>query len=75
MTAVQLAALARLYTPSAESLRRSLPDIGDGLQAQFLELHKRPCADAAERLAINLDASRREVMKLRERLIAEGVAA
>ena len=57
--------------PSAESMRLALPELADGLHGQFLELHKRPSADAAETLARNLDGARLAVMRFRERLIAE----
>lgn len=63
---------AALYAPTAEELRRSLPEIGDGLQAQLHNLYARPSAADAERVAANLDGARRAVMRLRERLIAEG---
>ena len=66
------AAYAALYNPSAESLRTSLPEIGEGLAAQLVELHKRPCVAAAEQVAANLDGARRAVLRYRERLIAEG---
>ena len=60
------------YQPSAESLRSSLPDMADGLHAQLYELHARPCADAAERLAANLAGASRAVLRLREAFIREG---
>ena len=60
------------YTPSVEDLRTGLPDMGDGLQAQLHELYARPSADAAERVAANLDGARRAVLRLRERIISEG---
>jgi len=56
----------------AEHLRQQLPDIGDGLHAQLSELSKRPRADAAERLAINLEGARRVVMTYREELLRQG---
>lgn len=63
-------AYASLYAPSAESLRLSLPEIGEGLAAQLVELHKRPSAAAAEQVAANLDGARRAVLRYRERLLA-----
>lgn len=61
-----------LYGATAEDLRRQLPDLSTGLCNQLAELHARPRADAAERLAFNLDGARRLVLALRERLMAEG---
>ena len=66
------AAYAALYAPSAETLRNALPDIAEGLHAQLLELHARPSADAAERVAANLDAARRECMRYCEAMRREG---
>lgn len=63
---------ASSYRPTAEDLRRTLPDIGDGLQAQLQELYARPDPDRAECLARNLDGARLAVLRFRERLIAEG---
>lgn len=63
---------APVYTPSAEDLRRQLPDLAEGLSAQLAELYARPRADAAERLASNLDGARRLALALRERLMVEG---
>ena len=63
---------APIYTADADTLRESLPDIGEGLQAQLAELYARPDPDRAERLASNLDGARRVVLSFRERLIAEG---
>ena len=67
-----VAAYAALYGPSTESMRLALPEIGEGLGAQFAELHTRPTADAAEQLARNLDGARVAVMRYRARLVAEG---
>jgi hypothetical protein len=67
---------ARVYgtlcTPSAEVLLRGLPDIGDGMQAQLHELYARPSIDGAGRVAANLEGAKRAVLRLRERLIADG---
>jgi len=52
----------------------SLPDMADGLCGQLHELHARPCADAAERLAANLAGASRAVLRFREALIREGGA-
>jgi len=68
------AAYAALYAPSASHLARALPDIGEGLQAQFLALHAMPATHACELLAANLDGARLAVLKLREALAREGGA-
>lgn len=65
---------APLHQPTAESLRVSLPDMAEGLSGQLHELHARPCADAAERLAANLAGASRAVLRYREALIREGGA-
>ncbi len=64
-----------IFTPSAEDLRRQLAELGDGLQAQLVELSMRPDPDRAEILARNLDGARRVCMLYRERLVAEGTGA
>ncbi len=72
MSAVtELAALYGQPQPQVEPLRRQLPEIGSGLHAQFEQLHLRPSPDAAERLALNLDAARLAVLRLREALLRE----
>lgn len=63
---------APVFTPDAETLRRQLPDLAEGLSNQIAELHARPLADAAERLAWNLDGARRLILAFREQLMAEG---
>lgn len=63
---------AALYGPSVEELRRSLPEIGDGLQAQLHELYARPNPTAADQLAANLDGARRAVLRLAEAIRREG---
>jgi len=63
---------AALYAPTADELRRTLPDVGDGLSAQLHELSARPTADGCDRLAINLAGAQSAVRKLREALIREG---
>jgi hypothetical protein len=57
---------AASYAPSVEQLTQGLADLGDGMAGQFAELER------AESIAYNLDGARRHVLKLRERLIAEG---
>lgn len=65
-------AYAALYAPTAEELRRSLPDVGDGLQGQLHELSARPSPDRCEQLARNLEGARLSVLRLREALLREG---
>lgn len=60
------------YAPSAEVLRRSLPEIGDGLQGQLHELSARPSAERAAQVAANLDGAYRAILRLREALLREG---
>jgi hypothetical protein len=66
------AAYATLHTPSANTLRRSLPDVGDGLQGQLHELSARPSVERCEQAARNLEGARLTVMRLREALLREG---
>lgn len=75
MTAVQLAAVARLYSPSAESLRRDLPEIGECIRAQLLELHREPTPERVDVLLIAVEGIRRHLARYRERLVAEGEQA
>lgn len=71
MTPVEayLAAQARLYGQSAEDIRRSLVEHGDGLQGQLHELHKRPCADRADTAARNLEAVAKLIRRYGEMLV------
>ena len=66
------AAYASLYAPSADTLRRSLPEVGEGLASQLAELSARPSPDRCEQLARNLEGTRLSVMRLREALLREG---
>lgn len=61
-----------LQQPTAAELGDYLPDLAEGLHAQLGELHARPCADKADRLAVNLEGARLHVLRLRERLVIEG---
>ena len=61
-----------LQQPTAAELGDYLPDLADGLHTQLSELHARPCADKADRLAVNLEGARLHVLRLRERLVNEG---
>ncbi|GHA74967.1 hypothetical protein [Cognatilysobacter bugurensis] len=60
-----------LYGPSSEELRRSLPTMGDHLQRALDELDARPSAEAASRVAIELEGAQRAALRFRERLLAE----
>lgn len=73
MTGDQAQAIrAAIYRPSPEVLRRDLPEIGEGLLAQFLELHTRPSSDGAEQLAANLQGAARLVLQFRGLLGLDG---
>ena len=72
MTGPAAAAYAALPAPSADILRRSMPDIGDGLQCQLHELSVRPSAERCEQLARNLEGARLTVLRLREAMLREG---
>lgn len=63
---------AALYGPTADELRRSLPEIGEHLQRSLESLSAEPTAEMAERIAVELDGARRAVMRFRERLLVEG---
>lgn len=63
-----MAIYSTLYRPSREALRRELPEIGEGLVAQFVELHEHPTADGAEQLAANLQGAARLVIQFRAAL-------
>ena len=73
MTGPDAAAVyATLYGPSVDELRRSLPEIGAGLEAQFHELYERPSTAAAETLAANLSGAHRACLRLAEAIRREG---
>jgi len=63
---------AALYAPTSADLRRTLPDVGEGLSAQLQELSAHPTPDGCDRLAINLAGAQSAVRKLREALLREG---
>jgi hypothetical protein len=67
------AAYASLYSPSADDMRRSLPEIGDGLHAQLHELYVHPTAWGAEQLAANLSGAQRACLRLAEAIRREGL--
>lgn len=66
--------LAALYRPSADSLRRQLPELADGIHAQLCELATRPSRDKGEALASNLDGVRRHVLRLADAIGREAAA-
>ena len=68
-TDARLAALSRLYRPSAEETRLSLAEHGDGLRNQLHELHTRPTADRADIAARNLEAMAALLRRYREQLV------
>lgn len=66
------AAMARLYGPSAEEIRRSLPEHGDGIQGQLHELSARPSIERIETAIRNVEGIVQLLRRYRERLAAEG---
>lgn len=58
--------------PDADTLRRGLADIGEGIAAQMAALEAMATPERAERCAYNLDGARIAVLRLRESLIREG---
>lgn len=71
-TEAAIAVMARLYGPDAETQRRGLPEISDGLSTQLHELYARPSVVAAETLAANLEGARRAVLRYAETLRRDG---
>lgn len=59
-----------LEIPSADTLLRFLPEIGDGLHAQLADLSAHPCVDKCERVLTNLEGARLHLQRIRERLLA-----
>ncbi len=71
-TEAALAVWARLYGPDAETQRRGLPEIADGLSSQLHELYARPSAVGAETAASNLEGARRALLRYAETLRRDG---
>lgn len=71
MTPAELAARRGLYLTRSEDLLEPLPEVGESLAAQLVELHVRPTPDRAERLAIELEGIRRQILRIREVLQCE----
>lgn len=66
---------AALYAPTSNDLRRTLPDIADGLHTHLCELSVAPTSEGCDRLAIQLSGAQSAVRKLREALEREGKPA
>lgn len=67
MTGPHIEALRSLYgnpAPSFEELRRTLPDLGDGLAAQFADLERDFTPERAERLLHNLAGACAHIRRL-----------
>lgn len=65
------AALARLYGPDAETIRRSLPDHGESVAGQLAELTARPSVERVETVIRNVDGLASLLRRYRERLLRE----
>lgn len=48
----------------AKFLLNQLPDIGEGIAAAFVTLHRNPLPDSADELAIRLDGARTHLLRL-----------
>jgi hypothetical protein len=70
-SADQIAALAALYSQPSFDLCQALPDIADRIHGQLHELLRKPTPDRAERLSLELEGTRRHVLRIREALIRE----
>lgn len=66
------AALARLYGPSSESIRLSLPEHGESVAGQLAELSARPSIERVDTAIRNLDGLATLLRRYRERLQSEG---
>lgn len=55
----------------SEMLRRSLPEIGEHLAAQLVELYHRPTPERCERMATALEGVKRHTLNLRTLLQRE----
>ncbi len=65
-------AVSAVRMPSAAEILDTLPDIAEGLQAQLIELHKRPSPDRCDRLLANLSGASRTLRTLQAALQREG---
>lgn len=71
MTPAQLAALHSVALIRSEDLLKPLPSIAESAHMQILEFHFHPTPKRAERLAMELDGIRRQILKIREALQRE----
>ena len=69
-TDAHIAAQSRLYGPSAEDIRRSFVEHGDGLQGQLHELSARPSVERVETAIRNIEGVAQLLRRYRERLKA-----
>lgn len=60
------------HAPTAVEMLAILPEIADLVHAQLCALSRSPRIEWCERLSTDLEGIRRHVMRLRERLVAEG---
>lgn len=67
-----IAALARLYGPTAEEYRRALPEHGESVHAQLCELATRPSLERCDTAIRNLSGLVTVLARYRERLQQEG---
>ena len=65
----------QLYALPASTLLTEMTEVGEGLAAHFTELQRDPTASKCEQLATSLYGADRMLMRLRERLMAEGEMA
>ncbi len=63
--------LRALYQPSPEAQAKGLPEIGETLAAQLVNLSRDPTPWDCELMACNLEGARRAVLRLREALLSE----
>lgn len=61
-----MTAVYRLPPQDPEVMRKTLPNLADGLHAQLEALHDAPSESACEQLAANLDGARRYVLRFAE---------
>ena len=61
----------RLYAPSADSLRKSLPDIGASLDTACCELAADCTIEGVDQLAMRFKAGEQMLQHLRRALMAE----
>jgi hypothetical protein len=66
---VQTDQLRRLYGPSLESMRLSLPDIGSSIDTACIELARDLTLDRLDRLTAQLNSAQNNLLHLRLALI------